>query len=615
VSILIWTWSCILAPTIAAIAVRLFKKPAYYINIIGMLISLCSAVMLLVLLKTDLVNIYLYTWLSAGVDFDFGFWLDSLSIYMTLIVTTISLAVHIYSIGYMKGDPHINRYFSYVSLFTTAMLLLVLSDNLLMLFFGWEGVGVCSYLLIGYWYQKAYPEAASYKAFLVNRIADVAMVIGMALLVYYVGSLNYTILLKRLDLIDGMLFGLPIREWVCLSVLLASMGKSAQMPLHIWLPDSMAGPTPISALIHAATMVTAGVYLICRLSFLFVDASFTNTIMLLIGSSQMFLMGMLALSAFDIKRIVAFSTLSQLGMMMMCVAVSGYTTAIFHLGTHAFFKSLLFLVSGAVIVLSDHEQDIRYTSSIRQQPMIKYGLLIGCLALSGVPPLSGFFSKDLVIYSLNQSNIAGISYAKVMMFLSVIVSAAYSARLYFVVASPRKNQPNITSVDMTMSGILVMLIAGSVASGWLLLAYLGWLSVPLADQGYLFSAFSLLKEAPSHFGIYGIFIGWISVYMAYVIYPGIPYQLTQKLPIFYKVLKYEYGFNAVADYIVVPSYQGLSNYFATQVDQKWIDRYSVMVLPKLTQYLGKVFRQLHQGKIYEYAAWMGLLVIALVIIY
>ncbi len=580
-----------------------------------MLVSFFSAVMMLLALKTNLVNIYLYTWLSAGVDFDFGFWLDSLSIYMTLIVTSISFAVHIYSIGYMKGDPHINRYFSYVSLFTTAMLLLVLSDNLLMLFFGWEGVGVCSYLLIGYWYQKAYPEAASYKAFLVNRIADVAMVVGMALLIYYVGSLNYTILLKRVDLIDGMLLGLSIKEWICLCILLASMGKSAQMPLHIWLPDSMAGPTPISALIHAATMVTAGVYLICRLSFLFADAGFTNMIMLLIGSSQMFLMGLLALSAFDIKRIVAFSTLSQLGMMMMCAAVGGYTTAIFHLGTHAFFKSLLFLVSGAVIVLSEHEQDIRYTSSIRHQPLIKYSLLVGCLALSGVPPLSGFFSKDLVIHSLNESNMNGILFAKVMMFLSVIVSAAYSARLYFVVANPGKNEPKRSSIDFSMSGILVLLTVGSLMSGWLLLGYLDWLSVPLADQNDIFSAFSLLQEAPYHYGVYGIAIGWLSVYMAYIIYPGIPHQLTKHLPVLYQVLRYEFGFNVLSERLIVPSYRGLSNYFATQIDQKMIDHYGVMALPKLSQYLGIVLRQLHRGKVYEYAAWIGLLVIALVIIY
>jgi NADH-quinone oxidoreductase subunit L len=377
-----------------------------------------------------------YTWATSGnLTMEIGFQIDKLTVMMMMVVTFVSLMVHIYTIGYMAEDPGYNRFFSYISLFTFSMLMLVMSNNFVQLFFGWEAVGLVSYLLIGFWFKRPTAIYANLKAFLVNRVGDFGFLLGIGLIAAYAGTLNYAeVFAKREELVTMTVAGTgwPLLTAVCICLFIGAMGKSAQVPLHVWLPDSMEGPTPISALIHAATMVTAGIFMVTRMSPLFELSETALSFVLVIGATTALFMGFLGIVQNDIKRVVAYSTLSQLGYMTVALGVSAYSAAVFHLMTHAFFKALLFLGAGSVIMGMHHDQDMRNMGGLwKYMPITWFTSLLGSLALIGVPFLSGFYSKDSIIEAVHFSNIPGAGYAYFCVVAGVFVTAFYSFRMYF----------------------------------------------------------------------------------------------------------------------------------------------------------------------------------------
>ncbi|RZT42675.1 NADH-quinone oxidoreductase subunit L [Cupriavidus agavae] len=383
-------------------------------------------------------NATVYEWMTIGtLKLEVGFLVDSLTAMMMVVVTFVSLMVHIYTVGYMEGDPGYNRFFAYISLFTFSMLMLVMSNNFLQLFFGWEAVGLVSYLLIGFWYTRPTAIFANMKAFLVNRVGDFGFILGIGLLLAYSGSMNYTDVFAQREQLAAVIF--PGTDWLmitvaCICLFIGAMGKSAQFPLHVWLPDSMEGPTPISALIHAATMVTAGIFMVSRMSPLFELSDTALSFILVIGAITALFMGFLGIIQNDIKRVVAYSTLSQLGYMTVALGASAYSVAVFHLMTHAFFKALLFLGAGSVIIGMHHDQDIRNMGGLRKyMPITWITSLVGSLALIGTPFFSGFYSKDSIIEAVAESHLAGSGFAYFAVLAGVFVTAFYSFRMYFLV--------------------------------------------------------------------------------------------------------------------------------------------------------------------------------------
>ena len=385
-----------------------------------------------------------YQWLTSGdYTFEVGFLIDPLTVVMMLVVTFVSLMVHIYTIGYMQDDPGYNRFFSYIALFTFSMLMLVMSNNFMQLFFGWEAVGLVSYLLIGFWFKRPTAIMANMKAFLVNRVGDFGFILGIGLVLAHFGTLDYKTVFERapelanatITLYAGCEGGtVLLMSAICILLSIGAMGKSAQVPLHVWLPDSMEGPTPISALIHAATMVTAGIFMVARMSPLFELSDAALSFVIVIGSITALFMGFLGIIQNDIKRVVAYSTLSQLGYMTVALGASAYSVAIFHLMTHAFFKALLFLAAGSVIIGMHHDQDIRNMGGLRKyMPITWLTSLTGSLALIGTPFFSGFYSKDSIIEAVAVSHIAGSSFAYFSVMVGVFVTAFYSFRMYFLV--------------------------------------------------------------------------------------------------------------------------------------------------------------------------------------
>jgi NADH-quinone oxidoreductase subunit L len=387
------------------------------------------------------LNEAVYTWLNSGnIHFEVGFLIDNLSAMMMVVVTFVSLMVHIYTIGYMEEDPGYSRFFSYISLFTFSMLMLVMSNNFMQLFFGWEAVGLVSYLLIGFWFTRPTAIYANLKAFLVNRVGDFGFLLGIGMVLYYFGSLDYaTVFQHAPELANIQVNLLGSCSWslmtvTCLLLFIGAMGKSAQVPLHVWLPDSMEGPTPISALIHAATMVTAGIFMVARMSPLYELSTTALSTVMVIGAITALFMGFLGIIQNDIKRVVAYSTLSQLGYMTVALGASAYSVAIFHLMTHAFFKALLFLGAGSVIMGMHHDQDIRNMGNLKKyMPVTWITSLIGSLALIGTPFFSGFYSKDSIIEAVELSHIPGSGFAYFAVIVGVFVTAFYSFRLYFLV--------------------------------------------------------------------------------------------------------------------------------------------------------------------------------------
>jgi len=433
-----------LAPLAGAILAGLFGKQigragAHVVTILGVAIAFVASLFIYQdVAAGNTFNGTVYTWMQAGgIDFEVGFLIDSLTVMMMLVVTFVSLMVHIYTIGYMSEDPGYQRFFSYISLFTFSMLMLVMSNNFLQLFFGWEAVGLVSYLLIGFWYERPTAIYANMKAFLVNRVGDFGFLLGIGLIAAYTGSLDYAEVFakaKELSITEMAVTGWPLLTAICICLFIGAMGKSAQVPLHVWLPDSMEGPTPISALIHAATMVTAGIFMVARMSPLFELSDTALSFVLVIGATTALFMGFLGIVQNDIKRVVAYSTLSQLGYMTVALGVSAYSAAVFHLMTHAFFKALLFLGAGSVIIGMHHDQDMRNMGGLRKyMPITWITSLLGSLALIGFPLFSGFYSKDSIIEAVHASTIGGSGYALFCVLLGVFITAFYSFRMYFLV--------------------------------------------------------------------------------------------------------------------------------------------------------------------------------------
>ncbi len=415
------------------------QRGAHSVTILGVLISfICSALVLSQVLAGARFNATVYEWMVLGkLVMEVGFLVDGLTAMMMVVVTFVSLMVHIYTIGYMEGDPGYQRFFSYISLFTFSMLMLVMSNNFLQLFFGWEAVGLVSYLLIGFWFKKPTAIFANMKAFLVNRVGDFGFILGIGLVVAYGGTLNYSEAFAKAPELAKMTF--PGTDWMlitvaCICLFIGALGKSAQFPLHVWLPDSMEGPTPISALIHAATMVTAGIFMVARMSPLFELSDTALNFVLVIGAITALFMGFLGIIQNDIKRVVAYSTLSQLGYMTVALGASAYGVAVFHLMTHAFFKALLFLGAGSVIIGMHHDQDIRNMGGLRKyMPITWITSLLGSLALIGTPLFAGFYSKDSIIEAVHATNLPGTGFAVFAVTAGVFVTAFYSFRMYFLV--------------------------------------------------------------------------------------------------------------------------------------------------------------------------------------
>ena len=439
-----------LLPLVASLLIGIFgtalggnllgRRASHTLAIAGVFFAfvLSAVVLKQVALDGASFNATLYEWAVVGsLKMEVGFLVDSLTATMMCVVTFVSLAVHIYTIGYMQDDPGYNRFFCYISLFTFSMLMLCMSNNFLQLFFGWEAVGLVSYLLIGFWYQRPPAIFANLKAFMVNRVGDFGFILGIALLLAYTGSLNYGEVFAQAESVSTLL--LPGTDWLMLSVaciclFTGAMGKSAQFPMHVWLPDSMEGPTPISALIHAATMVTAGIFMVARMSPLFEFSDAALNLVLIVGAITALFMGILGIVQNDIKRVVAYSTLSQLGYMTVALGASAYSAAVFHLMTHAFYKALLFLGAGSVIIAMHHNQDIRWMGGLRKyMPITWITFLVGTLALISTPFFSGFYSKDAIIEAVGASNLPASGFAHFAVLAGVFVTALYSFRLYFLV--------------------------------------------------------------------------------------------------------------------------------------------------------------------------------------
>ncbi len=476
-----------LAPLAGALLAGLFGKAlgrtgSHVVTILGVAISFVASVVIAQdVFAGHLFNGTVYTWMTTeDISLVVGFLIDPLTVTMMLIVTFVSLMVHIYTVGYMHEDPGYQRFFSYISLFTFSMLMLVMSNNFLQLFFGWEAVGLVSYLLIGFWYTRPTAIYANLKAFLVNRVGDLGFLLGIGLILAHFGSLDYATVFARAPLLAqdsiALLSDSPVSllTVVCILLFIGAMGKSAQMPLHVWLPDSMEGPTPISALIHAATMVTAGIFMVSRMSPLFELSETARTVVLVVGASTALFMAFLGIIQNDIKRVVAYSTLSQLGYMTVALGASAYPVAIFHLGTHAFFKALLFLGAGSVIHAMHHEQDMRNMGGLRKYMPITYvTAVIGSLALAGIPPFAGFFSKDAIIEAVQGSTIPGSGYATFAVLAGVFVTAFYSFRMLFMTFHGKPRMDHHTREHLH-------------ESPWVITVPLILLAIPSAVTGYLY---------------------------------------------------------------------------------------------------------------------------------
>src|SRR6266702_2949001 len=435
-----------LAPLAGAIAAGLFgrrigRAGAHWAAIIGVAISFVASCLIFAdVLNGTVFNGPVYTWLvSGGTRFEIGFLIDRLSALMMVVVSFVSLMVHVYTVGYMADDPGYQRFFAYTALFTFSMLMLVMANNFLQLFFGWEAVGLVSYLLIGFWYTRPSAIYANLKAFLVNRVGDFGFLIGVALVLTYFGTLDYAAVFSRAPaMAQAAIEVIPGAPWllvsaICIGLFVGAMGKSAQFPLHVWLPDSMEGPTPISALIHAATMVTAGIFMVARMSPLFELSEAALAFVTIIGATTALFMALLGVVQNDIKRVIAYSTLSQLGYMTVALGVSAYSAAIFHLMTHAFFKALLFLAAGSVIIALHHEQDLRKMGGLRKyMPVTYWTAVIGSVALAGIPPFAGFFSKDVIIEAVELSTVGGHRYAEFAVTIGVFITAFYTFRMLFL---------------------------------------------------------------------------------------------------------------------------------------------------------------------------------------
>lgn len=636
----------ILFPLFGSVIAGLFGKAlgvrgAHSITILGVAISFVLSLYLgyqILFAGVQPFNFNLYTWaLSGRFEFNIGFLVDQLSSIMIVIVNFVSLLVHIYSIGYMRNDPGYQRFFSYISLFTFSMLTLVLANNFLQVFFGWEAVGFVSYLLIGFWFKRESANAGSLKAFIVNRVGDLGFLIGIGMIFTYFNTVSYSaVFANAAHLVNQTISIFPNTAWsvitvICVLLFIGAMGKSAQMPLHVWLPESMEGPTPISALIHAATMVTAGVFMVARMSPLFEYSHTALTLVLVVGASGALFTGLLAIVQNDIKRVVAYSTLSQLGYMMVAIGASAYAAGIFHLLTHACFKALLFLAAGSVILAMHHEQDMRKMGNLRKYMPITYiTFLIGALALAALPPFAGFYSKDAIIEAVNLSTLSGARYAYYCVLFGAFVTAFYIFRALFMVFHTEERMDAQTREHIHESPWvvwvpLVLLAIPSVVIGGILVGPMLYQSQTLLGNSLFvlsqdnvlvkmaaeyhgpFMAIShVIYSLPFWFALAGIVLAWIS----YVKFPRIPKIAAERFAFLYKLLLSKYGFDDFNQIVFANGSRAAAKVFYEIFDMKLLDDDMVNGSGRLIAWCSRVGRKLQSGYLYHYAFAMiiGLLI-------
>jgi NADH-quinone oxidoreductase subunit L len=624
----------VLAPLVAAIVAGLGgrwigRAGAHTVTILGVAIAfgLSARVLWGLLNGAPVFDGPVYTWLiSDGIRMEVGFLVDRLSALMMCIVTFVSLMVHIYTIGYMHEDPGYTRFFSYISLFTFAMLMLVMANNFLQLFFGWEAVGLVSYLLIGFWYTRPTAIVANMKAFIVNRVGDFGFLLGIAGIAHLTGTLHYGEVFAQAEAIAATNFELlPGVTWsaisvICICLFIGAMGKSAQVPLHVWLPDSMEGPTPISALIHAATMVTAGIFMVDRMSPLFELSEAALTFVVVIGATTALFMGFLGIVANDIKRVVAYSTLSQLGYMTVALGVSAYAGAVFHLMTHAFFKALLFLAAGSVIIAMHHEQDMRNMGGLKKyMPITYWTCLIGALALIGFPGFSGFFSKDALIEAVHASELPGTGYAYWCVLLGVFVTAFYTFRLVFMTFHGKERMDEHTREHLHESPWvvtlpLVLLAIPSVVIGWLTIG-------PLLFEGWFGNALRVLPQhdvlahvgkewhGPAQFVLHALqgpavwlaAAGVLTAWYLYLRRPELAASLRERAGGLYTLLANKYYFDAFNDKVIAGGSRALGRLLWQGGDEAIIDGAAVNGSARVVGWFANVGRGLQSGYLYHYA--------------
>ncbi|WP_399678062.1 NADH-quinone oxidoreductase subunit L [Xenophilus sp.] len=617
------------------------RRASHSLTILGVFIAFVISAMTLrsVALDGARFNETIYEWMVVGgLKMEVGFLIDGLTAMMMCVVTFVSLMVHIYTIGYMEEDEGYNRFFAYISLFTFSMLMLVMSNNLLQLFFGWEAVGLVSYLLIGFWYNRPTAIFANMKAFLVNRVGDFGFILGIGLIAAYAGTLNYGEVFAKADELGAI--GFPGTDWllitvICICLFIGAMGKSAQFPLHVWLPDSMEGPTPISALIHAATMVTAGIFMVSRMSPLFELSDTALNFILIIGAITALFMGFLGIIQNDIKRVVAYSTLSQLGYMTVALGASAYSVAVFHLMTHAFFKALLFLGAGSVIIGMHHNQDIRWMGNVRKyMPITWITFLLASLALIGTPFFSGFYSKDAIIEAVHASHLPAAGFASFAVLAGVFVTAFYSFRLYFLVFHGQErydqnpeahhddhhghgeHKPHESPWVVTLP--LVLLMIPSVIIGFFTLMpmlfgdfFKDSIVVDLARHpameelremvhGPVAMALHSIHTLPLYLALAGVVLSW---YM-YMVNPALPAAIKRAFGPVYRLLENKYYMDWFNENVLARGARALGTGLWKGGDQALIDGAVVNGSWKVVGRLAGVIRWFQSGYIYHYALAM-----------
>ncbi|MBD3766380.1 MAG: NADH-quinone oxidoreductase subunit L [Gammaproteobacteria bacterium] len=638
----------LLSPLVGAVGAGIFgrwlgRAGSHRITIASVAVSAALSAYvfyLYVFAGAESYNATIYTWMvSDGIRFEAGFLVDRLTATMMLVVTFVSLMVHIYTIGYMEHEEGYERFFSYISLFTFSMLSLVMANNFLQLFFGWEAVGLVSYLLIGFYFKRESANQASLKAFLVNRVGDFGFLLGIALVVGYFGTLDYAEFFDGLAAHTGtsIMFGDTAIHMLTLMTMLlfvGAMGKSAQMPLHVWLPESMEGPTPISALIHAATMVTAGIFMVARLSPAYELAEGTLTFILLTGAFTALLMGLLGIVQTDIKRVVAYSTLSQLGYMVAALGVSAYAAGMFHVLTHAFFKALLFLAAGSVIIAMHHDQDIRNMGGLAKKMPITYvALLIGSLALIGFPGFSGFYSKDGILMAISEADSVAAQLAFVMLLVGVFVTAFYSFRMFFIVFHGKESDyvrthdihesPWVVTLPLIALAIPAVFFGGLFVEP-ILFGDMFADAITVTPEHNVFarvaehgtSALDMLLHGlmalPTWFALAGVALAWF----LYMKRPELAPVFAQRFAGAYASLRHAYGFDRFNDIVFVQGTRRIGEFCSRVTDSKMIDGWVVNGTANAIAFLAAKGRYAQTGYLYHYAfimifSLMGLLAWAL----
>ncbi len=647
----------VLAPLIGSLIAGLFGKVigrsgAHWVTIIGVGIS--SMLSLLAYYHIfynggEIYNATIYTWLNSGdLHFEVGFLIDKLSVTMMVVVTFVSWMIHIYTIGYMHDDPGYQRFFSYISLFTFAMLMLVMSNNFMQLFFGWEAVGLVSYLLIGFWYKRETAIFANMKAFLVNRIGDFGFLLGIAAVLMHFHTMDYNEVFAQAPALATATVTIWGNEsWslmsvICICLFIGAMGKSAQMPLHVWLPDSMEGPTPISALIHAATMVTAGIFMVSRMSPLYELSETALNFILIIGATTAFFMGLLGLVQNDIKRVIAYSTLSQLGYMTVALGASAYAAAMFHLVTHAFFKALLFLAAGAVIIAMHHEQDMRKMGGLyKYLPITWITCLVGSIALIGFPGTSGFFSKDAIIEAVHLSTLPAAGYAYYAVLSGVFITALYSFRLFFMTFHGKERMakdtwehlhecPRVVTVPLSVLAIPSLILGAWLVGPILFGDYFGGAihvaenHAVLAEMGQHYHgawyeiAWQFFVHAVTHpLVILLAFAGVFTAWLLYIKFPTVPEKIASSFSLIQRVLINKYGFDDFNQKVFAGGAKGIGQLLWQMGDVRLIDGLIVNGSALSVRKFSGIIRHIQSGYLYHYAFAMivGLLLLLAVFVH